>query len=512
LILRTARKIPTLLILLGLGGVAYWGHVNDWTVPKFAQLLGQTAETKDDWCEAHAVPESLCVECNASLLPKAKPHGWCRAHGVHNCPLEHPDVAQLPTRPTVKPEDLERARRALAVKDRPENNSKCGLYQHRIQFASDEAMAKAGVDVRPAWQAPVMETLSTSGEVGYEKSRVAKLATPVSGRVWRVTEQGNVGRAVKRGDVLALIDAAEVGKAKAEFLQAFAQFEVRSTTLSRLDKVYTEGAVSEVKYRETEAARREAEIRLAAAQQTLINLGLPIRADEVKGLATPEVVRRLRFLGLPPAVARSLDPETTTANLIPVVSSLDGVLVAREAADGEVVDGTKILFVVADTRRMWLTLNVRLGDVRYLSLGQRVLFWPDDGTRGVGGTLNWISTRVDEKTRTVEARAEAENVDGMLRAGAFGSGRIVLRTEPRAVVVPSEAVHWEGCCHVVFVRDKDFLRPGSLKVFHVREVRPGVRDAQQTEIIAGLLPGEVVATRGTAALRAQLLKNNLGAG
>jgi cobalt-zinc-cadmium efflux system membrane fusion protein len=421
-------------------------------------------------------------------------------------------MAQLPGRPAVTPEDLERARRALAVKERPENNSKCGLYQHRIQFASDEAAARAGVDVQPVWQAPVTETLPASGEVGYEKSRVAKLATPVGGRVWHVTDLGSVGRAVKRGDVLALIDAAEVGKAKAEFFQAFAQLEVRSTTLSRLDKIYTEGSVSEAKYREAEAARREAEIRLAAAQQALINLGLPVRADDVKGLATAEVVRRLRFLGLPPAVVRSLDPETTTANLIPVVAPLDGVVIARDATSGEVVDGTRTLFVVADTRRMWLTLNVRLGDVRYLSLGQRVLFHPDDGAREVSATLSWISTSVDEKTRTVEARAEVDNVDGALRAGSFGTGRIVLRAEAKAVVVPNEAVHWEGCCHVVFVRDKDFLRPGAYKVFHVREVRPGVRDGEKTEIIAGLLPGEVVATRGTAALRAQLLKNNLGAG
>ena len=26
--------------------------------------------------------------------------------------------------------------------------------------------------------------------------------------------------------------------------------------------------------------------------------------------------------------------------------------------------------------------------------------------------------------------------------------------------MPSEAVHWEGDCHIVFVRDKNFLQPG----------------------------------------------------
>ena len=33
-----------------------------------------------------------------------------------------------------------------------------------------------------------------------------------------------------------------------------------------------------------------------------------------------------------------------------------------------------------------------------------------------------------------------------------------------------------------------------------------------TEVIAGLLPGEVVVTIGSAVLRAELLKGNLGAG
>jgi cobalt-zinc-cadmium efflux system membrane fusion protein len=412
----------------------------------------------------------------------------------------------------VTPEDLERARRALAVKERPENNSKCGLYQHRLQFASAEALAQAGVDVQPVWPAPVLETLSASGTVSYAQPRVAKLATPVGGRIWQVTEAGNVGRAVARGDVLALIDSAEVGKAKAEFLQAFAQFEARSTTLARLGKAYTEGAVAETKYREVEAAQREAQIRLAGAQQALLNLGLPIRVEDVKGLGAEELARRVRVLGLPPAVVRGLDPQTASANLIPVVAPLDGVVVAREVVAGELADPARTLFVVADTRRMWLSLHIRLGDVRFLSLGQHVLFRPDDDTREVGGTLNWISTSVDEKTHTVAVRAELDNADGSLRAGTFGAGRVVLRAEPKAVVVPNEAVHWEGCCHVVFVQDKDFHREGSFKVFHVREVRPGVRDAEKTEIIAGLLPGEVVATRGTAALRAQLLKNNLGAG
>jgi membrane fusion protein, heavy metal efflux system len=88
----------------------------------------------------------------------------------------------------------------------------------------------------------------------------------------------------------------------------------------------------------------------------------------------------------------------------------------------------------------------------------------------------------------------------------------VLRDEPKAIVVPNEAVHSDGDCQIVFVRDKDYFREGAPKFFHVREVRLGVRDGDTTEIIAGVLPGEVIACKNSVVLEAQLLKSNLGEG
>jgi membrane fusion protein, heavy metal efflux system len=73
-------------------------------------------------------------------------------------------------------------------------------------------------------------------------------------------------------------------------------------------------------------------------------------------------------------------------------------------------------------------------------------------------------------------------------------------------------VHSDGDCTIVFVRDKDYLHDGSPKFFHIREVRLGVRAGETTEVIAGLLPGEVVASKNSMVLEAQLLKSNLGAG
>ena len=59
------------------------------------------------------MPESQCVECHPELLPRGNDFGWCKEHGVHNCPLCHPEVAQLPQTPVVSDADRQRARGRL---------------------------------------------------------------------------------------------------------------------------------------------------------------------------------------------------------------------------------------------------------------------------------------------------------------------------------------------------------------------------------------------------------------
>lgn len=495
-----------------LAGLAIWGHTTDWTLPKFSLLFGNSAAEPDDWCKEHNVSEGECIECNRNLLPPAKDYGWCKEHGVAQCPLDHPDVAQLKTTPTVSPADLERASRALALRPRADNNSRCKLHERHIQFASIEAMQKAGVDIAVVQQRPMIEAVVANGEVIYDETHSAHLATRVTGTVWRVEKQ--VGDRVRKGDILALIDAADVGKAKAEFLQTIAQLRLKLTNVERLRPLAADGSVPGRQFRESEAALQEAQIKLRGAQQSLINLGLPVRADDFKDLGTEEIADQIQFLGLPFDTVSTFEPGFTTSNLFPLRSPLDGVVVARKVVAGEVVETSTTLFSVADVRRMWLTLDVRHDEAKYLSLGQAVLFRPSDSKDEpeINGALAWISTAADEQTRTVKVRVDLPNDDGKLRANTFGAGRIVLRNEPQAVVVPSEAVHSDGDCSVVFVRDKNFLQEGALKFFHIRKVRLGVKDGDTTEIIAGVLPGEVIASKNSVVLEAQLLKSNLGAG
>lgn len=501
-----ADRLPVAVLFVLLGGLGFLGHHYGWRLPKASTLFGGATEAAaKDWCDAHNVPESVCVVCNPDQFARPKSTGWCAAHGVPDCPTCHPQFAQVQGEPTLPSYDTVAA---LGVLSRPENNSVCKLHERVLQFASAEAAAKAGVDVDVAHEQPMLDEIPASGEATYDQTRVARLSSRVPGAAWRVFKQ--VGDRVRAGEVLALIDAAEVGKLKNELLGAIVQLQLKSKTLESLRPLG--GVVSDRQIREAQAAVEETRIRFITARQALHNLGFRV-PDDLENLDADQAATRLHFLGLPETLAASLGGrENTTANLFPLVSPLAGVVVTREVVAGEVVDASKLLFVVADVSRLWLDLSFRQEDARRLKLGLPVRFRPDDGGAEVVGAIDWLSTSIDPKTRTVKARAVLDNQDGRLRANTFGMGRAILREEPRAVVVPNEAVQWEGDCHVVFVRDKDYLKEGSPKVFHVRKVRLGAKNDRATEILAGVLPGEVVATNGAGVLRGELLRASLGEG
>jgi membrane fusion protein, heavy metal efflux system len=509
---RLRAGLPTIAVVTILAMIALWGHSTDWTMPKFSSLIGGGPEQAEDWCPLHDVPMSICIECNPKLTPAEKDYGWCKEHGVAQCPLDHPDVAEVspPYQPTR--DDFERAQRALELRPRAENNSRCKLHDRRIQFASKEAFEKAGVEIAIVAQRPVIEAVVANGEVIYDQTRLAHLNSRVMGTVWRV--QRGLGDHVKKGDVLALVDAVDVGKAKAEFLQAIVQQRLKETLVERLRPLAKDGGVSGRQLREAEAALEEARIRLVGAQQALVNLGLPIHAEDFSKSSTEAMADKIRFLGIPSEYVAEIDDEVQTSNLFPVRSPMEGVIVSCDVVPGEVVDAKSTIFAVADVDHMWLTLDVRLDDAKYLAVGQTVLFRPS-GRRDdpeVRGKLAWVSTEADVHTRTVKVRASLPNTDGRLRSNTFGTGRIVLRDEPKAVIVPSEAIHSDGDCQIVFVRDKNFLKPDAFQFFHVREVRVGVKTPDTTEIIVGLAPGEVTAGKNSVVLESQLLKNKLGEG
>jgi membrane fusion protein, heavy metal efflux system len=498
--------IPPVVAVILLAGVVALGQRVGWKLPKASALLGAPQKVPDDWCVEHAVPESICVECGGV---KPSPLEWCKRHGVNECALCNPNKAQTAAPPTVTEDDRQAADRALAFKARTENSKKCKLPERRIQLASSDLVAKLGVTTEKVGRGEISEWVEAPAELAYDPSQVARVFARADGVVVEVF--ASIGGRVKKGDVLAIVDAVEVGKAKAEMLQAVVDEELRRKTLAVLRN--SEGAIAGGRILEAEATLEEAVVRTLLARQSLANLGLPI--DDLRDATTAQLQEKLRSLGIPVELS-FMRAVAGSNNLLAVRSPFDGEIVTRAAVGGEAAEAGKPLFVVANSSRLWISLAVGSEHANKVRVNQKVFFSHDGHESKDAAAVTWVSPVADERTRSVQVRAELDNAGRTCRVGEFGVGRVVLREEKKAIVVPSEAVHWEGDCHVVFIRDRNFEKDDQSRVFHVRQVRPGAKDVlagrNVTEIAGGIAPGEWVAVANSGLFRSELLKNNLGAG
>jgi cobalt-zinc-cadmium efflux system membrane fusion protein len=500
------------LVVLGLLVLGYAGHRIGWKIPRVPVWLGRVSPSgaESPWCEEHRVPEEICISCNPDLLPKGKLTGWCEAHGVAECVLDHPELAQVQGKPDVRTEDLARAERALKLRPRPANSRSCQHHLRRIQFVSKEAIDRVGIRVAPVERGPVQETIHAPGKVVYDPTRVVRLAPRAEGIV--VALYAGWGDRIQAGQAVALLEVPEVGQAKAALLEAVTELRAANDLVAALSPLKAKGIVEALRLREAEARRAVAEANVRKALQKLVHLGVPLTLEEVMDKTPERLAEELPWRGLPPGVLPSTNPHGPNANWVALVCPQEGWIVSRSVAAGEVVEAGQLLMTVADHRRLWGVLRVREEEARHVREGQIALWESQAAGIRRTGRVTWISPEVDPNTRTVEVRLDLPNDDGMLKHESFGTGKIILRDEPNAIVVPSSAIHWEGCCFLAFVRDKHFSEPGSYKVFHTRMVRPGITADGKTEILAGLLPGEFVVVAGGEALKAELLSGKLGPG
>jgi cobalt-zinc-cadmium efflux system membrane fusion protein len=496
--------LPPLLVVVLLAAVAYWGHANEWKAPKFddvydtvrATLFGGDDEAAKDKGKDKEKDEAKAADASSKDKKDPGPPDWCVKHSVPDslCPVCHPELVvskylgKYPPLPMI-------AGPAIAASHKAEE---CHTHLDPIKFKSPEAFKNSGVQVEAVREQTITETVTAHSEIDYDPDETFKLSARTNGTVWRVTK--HLGDRVKAGELVALIDSSEVGKAKSEYLQAVVQRDTRTKAYEMLKS--GSGTVRAVQ--EAESAVREARARLFTAEQALLNFGLPLRGDEAS-LPDDQLIKHLQFLGIPADIVATFQTNTATANLLPLIAPRSGTVIDRKAEAGETVAALHPLFVVSDVEHVHAHLDIRPEDVARVLPDARVEFKPDSDTRTYAGHLHTISTALDEKTRLVHAHAHMHNVDGRLRAHLYGTATITVAAHEKAVVVPADALQWEGCSHVVFVRD-----PQDELTFHARKVVLGLRQNGVVEILVGLRPGETIATTGSHVLKSYLFRDRLG--
>lgn len=446
-----SRHIPAICSFAALAGLFWWGHHTGWRLAK--PQVAEPHSASEHWCMEHHVPEGDCILCKKDLG------------------------------------------KALVARE-PERHRKAGEEVRFAQLASAEALDKSGIRVEPVAMADVAPRLRITGETIYQPESVARISSRSPGVVRRMLVQ--VGSSVSAHAVVAVVDAAEVGRAKSEFLQAVAAQVAAEATATRVRSSAAGGFRSAAEAQEAEARLRSADISLFNAEQALRNLGFQIECATLRQLEPAPLADRLRRLGLPEGY-----DDGGSANLLPIVAPRAGIVTEIRAVAGEAVEANAPLLVVADTSSLWLSLPVPANRAGQVAPGQAVTFTASSGQEATG-TVSAIAQSADRETRLVTVWARLANPEQRLRVGLFGQATITTGTPVTAAAVPPGAVQFDGDQAYIFVRRTP-------SIFRSLPVRILARDGSQVAVDR-LAAGDEIAVTGTGMLFSATFPERMGAG
>jgi cobalt-zinc-cadmium efflux system membrane fusion protein len=216
-----------------------------------------------------------------------------------------------------------------------------------------------------------------------------------------------------------------------------------------------------------------------------------------------------RFPGVVKDVRRSAGDAVRAGDVLAVIESseslvgyelrtlIDGVVIERHLTLGEAVDRDEEAFVVADLSTVWVELSLYQKDFGRVKPGLGVRVQAVAGGVAAAGEISYVAPVIDPETRTATARVVLANPERVWRPGMFVTAR-TLDTTPAEVLVPGDAVRIIEGQRIVFVVAGEALVP--------RAVTLGREGSTQVEVLAGLSPGERVASGNTFLLEAELGK------
>lgn len=325
-----------------------------------------------------------------------------------------------------------------------------------------------------------------------------RVGSLISGRVRRL--RANIGDTVRRGDVIAELETAELDATVAERL---ATLRIAEARVAALDTTSREGLARAA----AEVTRAAATAQLAASELTRQEQLLASRsttmadveaARERRQVAQSSLASARREFDLAQREARAeyaraiaaLDAARIERSYAIISAPISGTIASVSTQEGETVAAglsAPTFVTIVDLRRLQVHAYVDEVDIGKVRVGQAASFAVDAyPARDFSGKVEAVfptATIQDNVVKYIVAVDIVDDSTGLLRPEMTASVRFAL-AERETLAVPTRAIRRDGGRNVVFVRgdDGDVARP----------VRVGWRDGAWIEIVDGLRAGERV--------------------
>lgn len=344
-----------------------------------------------------------------------------------------------------------------------------------LKLSAEEA-TRAGLKVETLAQQAYTDTVTVTATIRPNQDRIARIAPRIEGRIVQV--MAGLGAQVKAGQALAVLDSLAIGEAQAALLHAQSNQRVAQADFKRAESLIADEIIPQRDFLRTKADLEKASAELRAAQDKLRLLGGSAKADGA------------------------------TNSTFPVVAPLAGTVIQKKATVGELGTPSDPLFTVADLSKVWIEANLTEDTLAKVKVGSAatvtVTAYP--GER-FAGRVTYIASLLDKDSRTIPARIEVDNKDGRLKPEMFATATIETSGAGAAVKrevlsVPDAAILLLQGQPTIFVQEHGGYEP--------RAIEPGEKLSGRTVIKSGVEAGEKVVTAGAYALKARLLKSQIG--
>lgn len=303
---------------------------------------------------------------------------------------------------------------------------------------------------------------------------------------------------VKAGQLIAVIDnaaqQAEVAQAQASVASARADVEnsraaldVAAKDLRRTKELSRRDLIAKADVDTDTATLLQAQASLAAAQA---------KVDQYNA---------------------TLDKAKINLNYTRIYSPVDGVVVAKNVEEGQTVAASyqtpSIAEIARDLTQMQVEVKVDEADIGGVHEGQEAIFnvdtFPNDEFKGKVTQVRLSPTTADNVV-TYTVIVKVRNLEGKLLPGMTANVSLVLESRENVLTVPNSAFRFKPAENTA-VKDMGPPGPGGRKetvaavskpaVYTLTKNKPvkvnvkkGISDGQDTEILSGLTEGQQVIT------------------
>ncbi|MGA2938215.1 MAG: efflux RND transporter periplasmic adaptor subunit [Syntrophobacteraceae bacterium] len=332
------------------------------------------------------------------------------------------------------------------------------------------------VKVEPAGEQTFVVQREAVGSIDFNEDMTVQVFSPYQGKIAGLFAK--LGDEVVKGRKLYTIDSPDLGQAESILIAAAGVLELTTRTLARAKKLYETQGISRKDLEQAVSDQQSAEGALKAARNAVRLFGkTEAEIDQI-------------------VAKRKIDP------IMVVPSPITGRITARNAAPGLLVQPGAVPapYSVADVSTMWMLAYVMESDSPLFHPGQevkvKVMAYAD---KVFEGKVSTIGAAVDPATHRLLVRSEILDPKHELRPGMFATFVIRTGDSVRATAVPAGGVVREGDgTMTVWVTTDN-------RTFVKRSVKVGLQQDGYDQIVAGLQPGESVATEGALFLSNALI-------